>query len=202
MEVVLGIGGLFFRARSPESLAAWYREHLGVAVVPANYDDPVWQQQAGPTAFAPFEESTSYFGPGQKQWMVNFRVRSLEAMVGQLGPAGDAPVCMIRKEILWSCGSLARLMPALRASEPDALHDALARGGRRAHARPRRQRLEGGDRRARHRLGGRRRRRKGDECIAADLGTGVGLHVKGQEAARGAREGVVGAVKTPPGNRA
>src|SRR5258706_12799026 len=90
MEVVLGIGGLFFRARNPQSLAAWYREHLGIAVVPANYDDPVWQQQAGPTAFAPFEESTSYFGPGEKQWMVNFRVRSLEAMVAQLRAAGIA----------------------------------------------------------------------------------------------------------------
>ncbi len=90
MEVVSGIGGLFFRARNPQSLAAWYREHLGIAVVPANYDDPVWQQQAGPTAFAPFEESTSYFGPGEKQWMVNFRVRSLEAMVTQLRAAGIA----------------------------------------------------------------------------------------------------------------
>jgi len=41
MEVVLGIGGLFFRARNPGSLAAWYREYLGIAVVPANYNDPV-----------------------------------------------------------------------------------------------------------------------------------------------------------------
>ncbi len=90
MEVVLGIGGLFFRARSPESLAAWYREHFGIPVVPANYQDPVWQQQAGPTVFAPFEESTSYFGPDRKQWMVNFRVRSLDDMVTQLRSAGIA----------------------------------------------------------------------------------------------------------------
>ena len=27
---VLGIGGLFFRARDPDALNAWYREHLGV----------------------------------------------------------------------------------------------------------------------------------------------------------------------------
>src|SRR6266478_2869668 len=144
MEVVSGIGGLFFRARNPQSLAAWYREHLGIAVVPANYDDPVWQQQAGPTAFAPFEESTSYFGPGEKQWMVNFRVRSLEVMVTQLRAAGIAV-------------------------EIDPQHYP---NGRRARQCPL----------------GRRRRRKGDERIAADLGTGVGLHVKGQEAARGARE--------------
>jgi len=90
MEAVLGIGGLFFRAHDPERLALWYREQLGIALVPANYDDPVWQQEAGPTAFAPFEESSSYFGAPTQQWMVNFRVRSLEAMVGQLRAAGVA----------------------------------------------------------------------------------------------------------------
>ena len=90
MEAVLGIGGLFFRARDPEGLARWYRQHLGIAMVPANYEDAVWQQQAGPTALAPFEESTSYFGAPERQWMVNFRVRSLDAMVAQLRAAGIA----------------------------------------------------------------------------------------------------------------
>jgi glyoxylase I family protein len=60
------------------------------SVVPANYDEPVWRQEAGPTAFAPFEESTTYFGSAARQWMVNFRVRSLEAMVAQLRAAGIA----------------------------------------------------------------------------------------------------------------
>jgi glyoxylase I family protein len=90
MEVVLGVGGLFFRARDPEALAAWYQEHLGVTRVPGNYEDPVWQQQRGPTAFAPFEESTGYFGDPRRQWMVNFRVRSLAAIVAQLRAAGIA----------------------------------------------------------------------------------------------------------------
>jgi len=35
---VSGIGGLFFRARDPESLGKWYRNHLGVDPVPADYD--------------------------------------------------------------------------------------------------------------------------------------------------------------------
>jgi predicted enzyme related to lactoylglutathione lyase len=88
MEIVLGIGGLFFRARDPESLARWYRQHLGIPVVPANYNEPVWHQQAGPTAFAPFEEATSYFGSDERRWMVNFRVRNLTAMTTQLRRAG------------------------------------------------------------------------------------------------------------------
>ena len=31
MAKVTGIGGIFFRARDPEALAAWYRRNLGIA---------------------------------------------------------------------------------------------------------------------------------------------------------------------------
>jgi glyoxylase I family protein len=88
MQKVTGIGGVFFRAREPKVLANWYRDHLGVDVVPDNYDDPPWQQQAGPTAYAPFPEDTKYFGDAAKQWMINFRVVNLDAMVAQLRAAG------------------------------------------------------------------------------------------------------------------
>ena len=90
MERVTGIGGLFFRARDPAALAQWYRDHLGVTMVPSNYEEPPWQQQAGPTAFAPFPETTDYFGDSGKAWMVNFRVASLDAMMAQLRAAGIA----------------------------------------------------------------------------------------------------------------
>jgi glyoxylase I family protein len=88
MEKVTGIGGLFFRAQDPKALARWYQEHLGVSPVPSKADDPVWEQEAGPTVFAPFPESTEYFGDRQKFWMVNFRVRDLEKMAAQLRAAG------------------------------------------------------------------------------------------------------------------
>jgi glyoxylase I family protein len=88
VEKVTGIGGVFFRARQPKALAEWYRDHLGVNVVPDNYDDPPWQQQAGPTVYAPFPEDTSYFGDGGKQWMINFPVVNLDAIVAQLRTAG------------------------------------------------------------------------------------------------------------------
>jgi len=83
-ERVLGIGGLFFRSRDPEKLAQWYHNHLGILPVPSDYDHPVWEQAAGPTVFAPFATDTDYFGSKQQAWMVNFRVRSLDAMVVQL----------------------------------------------------------------------------------------------------------------------
>lgn len=88
MEKVTGIGGLFFRSRDPEALGRWYRDHLGVTPVPSNYDDAGWRQEAGPTGFAPFPASTDYFGDVKQMWMVNFRVRNLDAMMAQLKAAG------------------------------------------------------------------------------------------------------------------
>jgi glyoxylase I family protein len=86
-ERVLGIGGLFFRSRDPKQLAQWYQLHLGIDPVPTDYGQPVWQQTAGPTVFTPFAMDTDYFGSKQQAWMVNFRVRSLDAMVAQLRKA-------------------------------------------------------------------------------------------------------------------
>ena len=87
-EKVTGIGGLFFRAHDPKGLAQWYQQHLGVTMTPESEGDPSWQQEAGPTVFAPFPEKTGYFGDPGKGWMVNFRVRNLDRMVAQLTAAG------------------------------------------------------------------------------------------------------------------
>lgn len=87
MEKVDGFGGVFFRAKDPAALAEWYATHLGVDKVPGDYETPPWQQQAGPTVFAPFAADTTYFG-AQQQFMLNFRVRDLEAMIAQLRTAG------------------------------------------------------------------------------------------------------------------
>jgi glyoxylase I family protein len=81
MEKVAGIGGLFFRAHDPVALGRWYLQHLGISLTPTSYDSPVWQQEAGPTVFSPFPETSDYFGDPHKVWMVNFRVRDLDKMV-------------------------------------------------------------------------------------------------------------------------
>ncbi len=73
-------------------MSAWYRDHLGVSPVPANYDDSPWRQEAGPTAFAPFPEDTKYFGDAGKVWMINFRVRNLDAMVAAAARRADIAV--------------------------------------------------------------------------------------------------------------
>ena len=79
-----GIGGVFFRSKDPEVLGRWYQEHFGINTVDAG----PWQQQAGPTVFAPFPAETDYFGRPDQQAMMNFRVQNLEALVERLAAAG------------------------------------------------------------------------------------------------------------------
>lgn len=86
MAKVTGIGGLFFRARDPAAIAAWYETHLGIA----NIQTDVWRQEAGTTIFGPFAAETDYFGRPEQQWMVNFRVDDLDAMMTKLKAAGIA----------------------------------------------------------------------------------------------------------------
>ena len=88
MHRVTGIGGLFFRAKNPEAMAQWYKDHLGIDLVPSDYSQKPWSQEAGPTVFAPFPADSDYFGDAAKQWMINFRVSDLDGMVGQLRAAG------------------------------------------------------------------------------------------------------------------
>jgi predicted enzyme related to lactoylglutathione lyase len=80
---VTGIGGLFFRAKDPDALTAWYRRHLGIT--PESYEP--WQQQAGPTMFMPFKADTSYFA-ADKQWMLNLRVSEIDTLIARLRDAG------------------------------------------------------------------------------------------------------------------
>lgn len=89
---VLGIGGLFFRAKDPDALNAWYREHLGIGAGCAAegtgpVDEWTWKTHGGPVVFAPFKADTDYFA-AEKQWMLNLRVNDLDGMLEQLNAAG------------------------------------------------------------------------------------------------------------------
>ena len=88
MERVIGIGGVFFKARDPKALAEWYATYLGVpfdtgqtygTFTAANGDQTVWSI---------FPADTTYFAPSQSGFMINFRVRDLKAMLAQLRDAG------------------------------------------------------------------------------------------------------------------
>lgn len=89
MESALGIGGVFFRARDPKGLAAWYAEHLGLPV--EDYGGATLSAAEGDvTVWSPFPADTDYFGSRGQQAMVNYRVRDLDAMLAQLREAGAA----------------------------------------------------------------------------------------------------------------
>src|SRR4029450_7141761 len=87
MDRGTGIGAMFFRARAPDALARWYAEHLGIDNQLKGFDT-IWWQERGPTVFAPFPADTDYFGRPEQAWMLNLRVRDLDAMVAQLRAAG------------------------------------------------------------------------------------------------------------------
>ena len=90
MEKITGIGGFFFRSKDPKALNRWYEQHLGITVVPETYGGEPWSQEAGITVWSAFSLDTKMFGRPEQQWMVNFRVRDLAAMVAQLRAAGIA----------------------------------------------------------------------------------------------------------------
>jgi predicted enzyme related to lactoylglutathione lyase len=89
MESVLGIGGVFFKARNPKELAAWYHQHLGVPLETGQTYTMLQSSGPGePTVWSTFPADTKYFGPGPAGFMLNYRVRNLDAMLAQLRAAG------------------------------------------------------------------------------------------------------------------
>ena len=92
MKRVTSLGGIFFKCKDMPTLKAWYNEHLGLDAgdYGANFewrqaDDPA---KKGSTVWNPFKESTSYFDPSPKEFMINYRVENLEWLVEQLKKEG------------------------------------------------------------------------------------------------------------------
>ncbi|NLR68890.1 VOC family protein [Chitinophaga varians] len=92
MKRVTGIGGIFFKCNDPEKVRQWYKTHLGFDTneYGAKFD---WAQkegsaQEGYTLWTPFAEKTKYFEPSTKDFMINYRVEDLEALVVELKKEG------------------------------------------------------------------------------------------------------------------
>lgn len=87
---VTGIGGLFFKTNNPEASKEWYKKHLGL-----NTDQYGctfwWKDKEGndcSTQWSPFKADTSYFDPSKKDFMFNYRVHDLEALLKVLEEEG------------------------------------------------------------------------------------------------------------------
>ena len=92
MKKVTGIGGVFFKCKDPNKVKEWYNKHLGLDVGQwgANFE---WLQaedpgKKGSTAWNTFTETTNYFEPSSKEFMINYRVENIEALVEQLKKEG------------------------------------------------------------------------------------------------------------------
>lgn len=82
-----GLGGVFFKSKNPQELKKWYAENL---VINTNEYGAVfeWHQggdstQKGFTQWSPFKETTNYFQPSNKEFMINYRVVGLEQLLLQ-----------------------------------------------------------------------------------------------------------------------
>ena len=89
---VTGIGGIFFKSKDPSQIKDWYQQHLGF-----NTDQYgtcfEWRQaddetKKGFSQWSPFKDSTEYFKPSEKEFMINYRVEDLEWLVKKLKEEG------------------------------------------------------------------------------------------------------------------
>ncbi len=89
MKRVIGIGGIFFKAKNPQALAEWYQAHLGIDFGGKTYSDfPFQEKEKGWTAFSLFKQDTPYFDPSAKEFMLNLRVENLDALLDVLRSEG------------------------------------------------------------------------------------------------------------------
>ncbi len=92
LKRVTGIGGIFFKCKEPKKVREWYQQHLGLEV--NDYGSVFeWYQGAdstkkGFTQWSPFNEKTKYFEPSTKEFMINYRVANLDALVLELKKEG------------------------------------------------------------------------------------------------------------------
>jgi catechol 2,3-dioxygenase-like lactoylglutathione lyase family enzyme len=95
MKRVIGIGGVFFKAKNPEKLREWYREHLGfdleewggVVFQPSGASDANENEK---TVWSLFPDDSTYFAPSTQAFMINYRVDDLYALLAQLRIEGCA----------------------------------------------------------------------------------------------------------------
>ena len=92
MKKVTGIGGIFFKCKDPEKVKAWYAKNLGLVVdaygssfESRNANKP---EEINYLQWSPFKDDTNYFEPSKKEFMINYRVENLTALVAELKKDG------------------------------------------------------------------------------------------------------------------
>lgn len=89
---VTGIGGIFFFSEDPEKARQWYAENLGLAVneygSSFEFRNANRPEEINYLQWSPFKKGSKYFAPSKKEFMVNYRVQNIEALVEKLKANG------------------------------------------------------------------------------------------------------------------
>ena len=93
MRRVIGIGGVFFQAKDPVALRAWYRQHLGIDVqdwggAAFSWTDDAGNPIKGTTAWSIGAADGKPFAPSTSSFMVNYRVEDLASLLQALREEG------------------------------------------------------------------------------------------------------------------
>jgi predicted enzyme related to lactoylglutathione lyase len=88
MKKVTGIGGIFFKCKDPNAVKEWYNKHLGLnaGAYGASFE---WRHEEDPskkglTQWNVNTEKAKMYDPSTKDFMINYTVENLEALVEEL----------------------------------------------------------------------------------------------------------------------
>ena len=101
MAKVLGVGGVFFKARNAKALADWYQRWLGMPVEPewgGASLRPETMPAGGFTVWSPFKNDSSYFDPSDRTYMINLVVDNLDEALQQVAKGGATVMEEIQEE--------------------------------------------------------------------------------------------------------
>jgi hypothetical protein len=89
---IIGIGGVFFKAKAADELQNWYKNQLGLVLNPYGATFEMRHSKNPEKAkyihWNIFPNDTEYFEPSEKDFMINYRVQEIEALVKKLKSIG------------------------------------------------------------------------------------------------------------------
>jgi predicted enzyme related to lactoylglutathione lyase len=93
MKRVTGVGGIFFKAKDPAALRAWYQKHLGIDVqswggTAFAWSDADGKPTGGMTVWSIGGADSDQFAPGSASFMINYRVEHLATLLDALREEG------------------------------------------------------------------------------------------------------------------
>ncbi|MFF5384382.1 VOC family protein [Pedobacter suwonensis] len=111
---VTGIGGIFFFSDNPKETKDWYAKNLGVEINAwgavsfdsRNIDNP---DEVESLQWSPFKKGDEYFSPSKKEFMINYRVQNLEALLEKLKENG---VTILDEMATYDYGKFIHIMDA------------------------------------------------------------------------------------------